>query len=105
MNIAVDRYTDIGHDGLFPRAGEITRLLQTAGFHDARERYEEFTWDFPSWDVLVWFCRTLFRMYSATDDDVRREVARYLRVSEDGEQVRLHWSLVYASGTKGAKPS
>ncbi len=101
LNVSVDRFTDLGHDGMFLAPGEFGDLLAGAGFVDIDERYEQFTWDFTSREQLVSFCRTLFRM-QATMDEVSDEIARFLEVTESPDGFHLHWSLLYASGLRPA---
>jgi hypothetical protein len=104
LNISVDRFADLGHDGMFPQMGDFSRLMRDAGFVDVREDYEEFTWDFPDEPALIQFCHMLFRMSRATLAEVRAEVDRYLRVTTSSSGTHLHWSLVYASGRRPRDP-
>lgn len=101
LNIAVDRYTDAGHDGLFLKHGELTGLLGAAGFTDVEEQYERYTWDVPELAEVWPLCQTLFRMTEATPAQVREEVEHYLNPheSESGGGC-IDWSLIYAGGLK-----
>ena len=99
LNDSVDRYTDIGHDGMFLHPGELTGLMTEAGFDNASEQYEEYTWNFPDRKTMIWFCQTLFRMGKATPQQVEQEIDRYLQVTESPSGVHLHWSLIYANGS------
>lgn len=100
LNISVDRYSDMGHDGMFLVRGELTELLDEAGFTDLQEHYEEYSWDFDGWETMAQYCKTLFRMQHATLKQVKEEIREYLEVSESNSGVHLHWSLVYATGRK-----
>jgi SAM-dependent methyltransferase len=98
LNEAVDRWSDLGHDGKFLAPGELTILLEQAGFTDVSEGIHQYTWDFASLDELVWFCKTLFRMTRATLDQAAAELHRYLRIDSDDDGARLHWTLAFARG-------
>ena len=102
LNDSVDRFTDIGHDGMFVDRDEFRILLADAGFEQAEEQYEQFTWNISSRDHLVSFCRTLFRMNGASQAEVAAEIDRHLEVSESATGVHLHWSLIYAAGVRAA---
>jgi ubiquinone/menaquinone biosynthesis C-methylase UbiE len=100
LNEAVDRWSDLGHDGIFFETGELSRLLENAGFVEVVERLHEYTWDFPSFGDLAWFCKTLFRMTKAGIEDVEAELRRYIELDLEPGAARMRWSLVYASGRK-----
>lgn len=100
LNISVDRYGVEGHQGLFLRHGMLTDLMRGAGFEEAKESYEQFTWNLPDWEQLVWFVKTLFRMTQATNEQVAAEIRKYMKVDSTSEGVAMSWSLIYASGIK-----
>jgi ubiquinone/menaquinone biosynthesis C-methylase UbiE len=100
LNEAVDRWSDLGHGGFFFEAGEVSRLMGNAGFVDVVEHLHEYTWDFPSFGDLVWFCKTLFRMTKASLEDVEAELRRYVELDLEQGAARMRWSLVYASGRR-----
>jgi ubiquinone/menaquinone biosynthesis C-methylase UbiE len=100
LNEAVNRWSDLGHDGIFLEAGEPTRLMRDAGFVEVLERVHDYTWDFSDFGDLVWFCKTLFRMTKATLEDVEAALRRYIELDVQPGLARMHWSLVYASGRK-----
>jgi SAM-dependent methyltransferase len=98
LNGPVDRYTDIGHDGMFLAAGEFAQMLAEAGFVEVEEKHEEYVWRFPDHAALVAFCKDLFRMTRATLAEVERELSRTLVVGADGAGATLGWGLTYARG-------
>ncbi len=101
LNGPVDRYTDIGHDGMFLAAGEFAQLLADAGFTEIEEKHEEYAWVFPGHEALVAFCKDLFRMTRATLTEVERELSRHLVMkTDDGGGATLGWGLTYATGRR-----
>jgi len=100
LNEAVDRWSDLGHDGMFLVPGQLTVLLEEAGFAEIREELQDYTWSLPDFGELVWFCKTLFRMTRAGLDEVASELRRYLSIDVDGAGAHLHWSLVYATAVR-----
>jgi SAM-dependent methyltransferase len=97
---AVDRWSDMGHDATFLDGDGFASLLGRAGFDDVVVEDESYTWDLPHEDALVDYCRSLFRMTRAAPADVRDELHRHLRVTEDHGGAHLHWSLTCAVGRK-----
>lgn len=100
LNEAVDRWSDLGHGGMFLAPGELTALMERAGFIEVTERVHAYTWNFSDFEELVWFCKTLFRMTKATLGDVETELRDYLQIDVAPPGARLHWTLTYASARK-----
>jgi ubiquinone/menaquinone biosynthesis C-methylase UbiE len=98
LNDAVDRLTETGHEGLFLEAGELTRRLTDVGFINIREELVNYTWDFPSHEVLVQYCLDLFGMVRATKIQVDAELQQALKVIDKENSTHLEWCLVYAVG-------
>ena len=100
LNIEVDRWSDLGHDGLFFEPGELTHLMQTAGFIDVIEQVHHYTWDLPNHAELIWFCKILFGMTKAELSDVEASINRYVPAERTTGIARMTWCLVYAGGRK-----
>lgn len=100
LNGPVDRWTDIGHDGMFVGPGEFSDLLAAAGFADIEESHEVYDWRFDDWGELVAFVRDLFRLTKASYQDVERTIPQYLTVRRESDFIGLGWELTYATGRK-----
>lgn len=99
LNGPVDRFTTTGHDGRFFAAGEASELLERAGFAAVREEHVGYAWTFPDRRALVSFCRVLFAMMRATEDEVGVALQAHFTITEDGDgRALLPWSLIYATG-------
>ncbi|MFQ6547706.1 class I SAM-dependent methyltransferase [Aestuariibius sp. 2305UL40-4] len=98
LNGPVDRFTDIGHDGMFVAEGEFSALLEKAGFSEIEEKHEIYPWSFEGWEELVDFCRDLFRLAKATREDIEAALEECLVITRDREAVTLEWELTYATG-------
>jgi SAM-dependent methyltransferase len=105
LNEAVDRHSDLGHDGMFFAPGQLCSLLGQAGFVEPSEEYRNYTWDFPDVPTLVGFCRQVFRMAKADLPTVESELRRYLSIDNDAGGSRLGWSLLFGHGRKPAAAS
>ncbi|NNC89700.1 MAG: class I SAM-dependent methyltransferase [Akkermansiaceae bacterium] len=101
LNGPVDRFTEIGHDGMFPADGDLTALLREAGFAAIEENHEEYCWPFPDEATMVSYCRDLFRMHEGSLAEVERAIRDVLGVVPlaDG-RVGMPWGLLYASATR-----
>ncbi|MEM9302558.1 MAG: methyltransferase domain-containing protein [Pseudomonadota bacterium] len=100
LNRAVDRFTPIGHDGMFVQPGDFSNLLREASFVDVEEEVMNYAWDLPDRETLIAFCQSLFRMDLATREQVAAAIDQYLTVTESPKGTHLHWCLVHAAGDK-----
>ena len=100
LNGPVDRWSETGHRGKFFAEGDLSRMLGAAGFRKTEESLKEYSWSFSSWKELVSYCRLLFGMVRATNDDVDRELQEVFDLQPSDGSARLPWSLVYATGIK-----
>lgn len=99
LNGPVDEYCLTGHHGMFLPMGWTSGALAEAGFEQAEETVEHYDWVFPSYDHMVRYCWNLFGLTEATLEEVADALEAELRVSVLPDEVRLGWSLVYATGT------
>ncbi len=102
LNTAVDRFTPIGHDGMFVHPGDFSTMLRNAGFVDVEEEIMTYTWDLPDRETLISFCKTLFRMDRATLEQTAESIDRDLTVRESESGAHLDWCLVHAAADKPA---
>jgi SAM-dependent methyltransferase len=106
LNGTVHRLSETGHQGTFLAPGELTRLLEDAGFVDVREEHCEYTWRFPDAATMVAYCADLFGLTRAEPDELLTEIECGPGVIRSATDLGMRWSLVYASGvlprTRGA---
>jgi SAM-dependent methyltransferase len=102
LNGPVDRYSETGHRGMFLRAHECEELLAEAGFDEIREVHHELSWCFDSEAAMVGYCRALFGLVHASEDQVLAALTDGFDLRREAEAVRLPWSLVYGVGVKAA---
>ena len=57
-----------------------------------------YTWDFPSHETLVQYCKDLFGMVLATEKQADAELQQALKVIDNKSSAQLEWCLVYAVG-------
>ncbi len=100
LNGPVDRFTDIGHDGMFFSPGEFTRDLEACGFVNVDEKFIEYTWDFPDKNFMAQFCSDLFRLSRATLDEVLAALEQTLNIQEADGVVKMGWGLIYVKAFK-----
>lgn len=100
LNGPVDRYTQTGHRGMFLQPGELSRMLESAGFTRIREQHEEFDWSFQSMSDCAAYAHSLFGMVRVTEAETDRLLHEYFDIREEAGEIKLPWSLVYVSGEK-----
>jgi cyclopropane fatty-acyl-phospholipid synthase-like methyltransferase len=102
LNGPVDAWTETGHQGRFFPDGAFRNYLTAAGFIDAREQWEAFTWDYPDPATMVNFTKLLFGLTLAVPSQVEGAIQQHLDPSFDSEGAHMNWSLLYASAVKPA---
>lgn len=100
LNQTVHNASETGHDGNFFRDGELTELLEKAGFVDVREKCEQFSWTFPNEEVMAEFCWHLFGMIKLTPEEVLKRLAEDLGYASTSSGIELQWSLIYAQAKR-----
>jgi cyclopropane fatty-acyl-phospholipid synthase-like methyltransferase len=102
LNGPVDAWTETGHQGRFFPDGAFRDHLTAAGFIDAQEQWEIFTWDYPDSATMIDFTKRLFGLTRATPSQVEGAIRQHLDPSLDSEGAHMSWSLLYASAVKPA---
>lgn len=100
LNEFVNQYCAYGHEGYFFPAGEMSADMLEAGFTEVREDTLKLAWHFDSVAGAVDFCRHLFFLTKATDENILTGLKNYLGFDPDAKNVRIPWELTYASGRK-----
>lgn len=100
LNGPVDRFTDIGHDGMFVQPGDFSAMMADAGFGEIEETHEIFDWPFSGWEELVDFARDLFRLTKASRTDIEQALVDCLDISRDDHSAAMGWELTYASAIR-----
>ena len=100
LNGPVDRFTDLGHDGMFLRHNQLSSLMEQAGLSAISEQYEEYLWQFPDKPSMIAFSKLLFRMEKASLDQVEQAIDEYLGSISVSSGIGMPWSLIFASATK-----
>lgn len=102
LNTVVDQYTPGGHDGHFLRPGELTTAFKQLSYCDMQERREDYRWSFSSHQEMVEFCRLLFGMTKASDEQIHDGIETHLDLQNSGnsEACSFAWSLRFFSGVR-----
>ena len=100
LNEFVDHWTNEGHDGKFPRRGDLSALLAKSDFHSVTEKQVQVPWKFNSYDQAVDFCQQLFGLSKASREQVEAGIDTYLNLHKSGREWQLDWQLLFSSGLK-----
>ncbi|MCB1668987.1 MAG: class I SAM-dependent methyltransferase [Pseudomonadales bacterium] len=94
LNVFVDQYNSMGHEGLFLTSQD-EQVLEREGFNIINSVPEEFHWHFESKQQMLDFSRGLFGLDLADDDTLYSGINQYLAPTfgEDGGSCR--WQLRY----------
>ena len=100
LNDFVHRHNSQGHVGEFFDDGFLPRL-QTAGFAQATRSVRSYFWQFESVPTMVDYCRNLFGIDNADDEQIEAGLRDVLDYKQTGDgRVQLHWQLVFFQAVK-----
>lgn len=100
LNQDVNKYSTRGHKGTFFGVGGLKAALEEAGLSNVVEETVPLSWRFSSLQQMAAYCRALFAMTLATEQEVLEVLRARFMVTEQDGQVCLPWTLLYAVGTK-----
>lgn len=101
LNGFVDRYVPGGHKGMFFTPGDLSELMSLNGFTDVHERRAAVPWHFDSERSLVDFCRQLFGVQRAPQQDLLKVLVECVGISSaEGGSILLNWELQFAHGLR-----
>jgi SAM-dependent methyltransferase len=94
LNQFVNQYNSNGHKGLF-WSQEDCQLFVDQGY-EVQTTKHEYPWTFSTHADMIDFCKHLFGLDKATDDDIRQGLQTYLHASD----TVIPWGLMYFTATK-----
>ena len=101
LNIAVNKFTPGGHEGIFLDAGELTTEFEKRKFSALKEGLESYTWAFDTEEIMVQFSRLLFGMVKGSREDVANAIRKHLGVTlGEAGSTSYPWSLRFFSAVK-----
>jgi SAM-dependent methyltransferase len=99
LNAFVHAHSTLGHDGDF--LNDQTRgELEGTGFRVRYERLIAYPWRFRCRNDMVYYCRLLFGIDRASDQEVLEGIAACLGFEETAEECRMQWELVFLKAKK-----
>ena len=104
LNEFVDRFSSQGHEAEFLQQKVEEPRLVAAGFSVDRYEAPVYWWSFPDKPTTIRFCRDLFRLDKATDDEIWQGVGDYLGLDERVDEVRMHWQLAFVRAYRQERP-
>lgn len=100
LNGPVHEYSYRGHRGTFLKTGELTAMISGVGFSWCSERLVPLQWQFDSHEQMVLYCKTLFQLTKASEDQVARLIEEHFDVTMKGDATTIDWALIYGAGRK-----
>ncbi len=95
----VDQHNPAGHSGLFVAPQKTSALIRSAGFVGVEETVVNVPWQFPCFDDVMFFFRSLFGLV-CDDKTLRQAIANYFSISDRDDGIEVEWQLLYLSGVK-----
>lgn len=100
LNHFVDRHNSQGHKGnFFTLDTEVSRLMD-AGFKQTEGHSVHYPWCFPNEALCLTYCKNLFGMDKASEQEVKRGLASFLNLGNNDAHSRIDWNLGFITGYK-----
>jgi SAM-dependent methyltransferase len=99
LNTFVHQHASMGHEGVFLNDTTAPEL-QAQGFvvsHAAPIRY---TWNFASEQDMARYCKLLFGIDRASDEEILQGIAEHVGIDRTGDTVHMRWELLYIRAVK-----
>lgn len=93
LNNFVDKYNSLGHKGRFFNEDDID-LIEKCGYK-VETKILKYDWVFDSKEIMIDFCRKLFYLDKATDENIIHGIRDFFGVLPDADCFRLPWMLIY----------
>jgi len=91
----VDRYSSQGHEARFLVRDVEVAKIEEAGFKVVEYEVTPFYWSYPDRETAIQFCRRLFRLDLANNEQIWQGLSDYLGIYEGGREVRMNWQLAF----------
>lgn len=99
LNIFVDRYSTTGHQGDFLTITD-QQYLEKAGFQVTFSDVMQYHWSFDSIEDMTSYCRQLFGMDKAKDEEVLQGIETYLGYQLIENKCYMNWELLFLKAIK-----
>lgn len=90
LNDFVNRNNSMGHEGVFLNH-DFVNLVRQSGFNVEMAEKFKYQWEFSSTNDMVDFCRLLFGLDLASDEDIEMAISEYLGYEESKNGVGMNW--------------
>lgn len=92
LNQFVDQNSSFKHKGIFLDDSTI-KELQQANLEVVTDQNSQYYWQFADENNMVQFCKNLFGIDQATDDEILKAIKSYLGVKYEKDKLLMNWSL------------
>lgn len=104
LNEFVDKYSPEGHVARFFREDIDVPEIQSAGLTVSHWEVKDLRWFYPDKQTAITFCRGLFRLGAATDQQIWEGLDHYLGLDQSGAGVEMSWQLAFIRAECDAAP-
>jgi SAM-dependent methyltransferase len=94
LNTFVNEFNSMGHEGDFITP-ELFSLFNDSALTVSSVTRPVLHWNFDNEISMITFCRNLFGLDQATDDDILIGIYRYLEPVFDSGKISIKWQLMY----------
>lgn len=99
----VDVHSSEGHVARFLQRDLELPEIESSGFKVSHWELRTYPWQFPDSEAAVNYCRGLFRLDKATDDQIWDGLSHYLGIKLKPNGVELTWQLAFIRADRRAR--
>jgi SAM-dependent methyltransferase len=99
LNIFVDRYSTLGHQGIF-LSPQHREALTSTGFEVIECSVKSYPWVFEDTQAMVQFCQLLFGIDRATEAEILEGIETYLGYTTICDKCYMNWELYFWKALK-----
>jgi len=92
LNQFVDQHNSMGHKGEFIDEHDLAAML-SCGFYVKSDIDLDYDWEFSSIDEMNHYCKLLFGLDQATDEQIESGIRDILTYDNDKKVVQMRWGL------------
>jgi SAM-dependent methyltransferase len=92
LNEFVDANSSAGHKGVFLDS-KIIEDLNSASLEIVQDEISKYFWRFADEEKMIFFCKNLFGIDKANDDEISEAIKSYLGIKIEGKNIAMNWSL------------
>lgn len=95
----VDKFNPMGHKGIYLSDNTADEINQY-GLEIKSNEVINYYWQYPTTVEMTEYCRQMFGMAQASEQDIRKGIEHYLGFQEEDGVIKMNWNLQFIKAEK-----